>query len=72
MSIFFKPEERDKSIFPHDVFKSLVVQSPIGWIPPLVKKEKLTYLLTVFFLVVILMNIVSFCPEGNKDRKILF
>ena len=30
--IFFEPQHRDKSLFPHDPFEALVVPRPIGWI----------------------------------------
>ncbi len=30
--IFYEPEHRDRSILPHDPFKSLVAPRPIGWI----------------------------------------
>ena len=70
MSIFFKPEERDKSIFPHDVFKSLVVPRPIGWISSISKKGETNLAPYSFFSgCYTYPNIVSFCPEGNKDSK---
>jgi flavin reductase (DIM6/NTAB) family NADH-FMN oxidoreductase RutF len=30
--IFYEPENRDRSVLPHDPFKSLVAPRPIGWI----------------------------------------
>jgi flavin reductase (DIM6/NTAB) family NADH-FMN oxidoreductase RutF len=30
--IFYEPERRDRSLLPHDPFKSLVAPRPIGWI----------------------------------------
>jgi flavin reductase (DIM6/NTAB) family NADH-FMN oxidoreductase RutF len=30
--IFYEPEKRDRSVLPHDPFKSLVAPRPIGWI----------------------------------------
>jgi len=30
--IFYEPEQRDRSVLPHDPFKSLVAPRPIGWI----------------------------------------
>ena len=30
--IFYEPERRDRSVLPHDPFKSLVAPRPIGWI----------------------------------------
>ena len=70
MSIFFKPEERDKTIFPHDVFKSLVVPRPIGWISSISKKGETNLAPYSFFSgCYSYPNIVSFCPEGNKDSK---
>jgi hypothetical protein len=29
--IFFEPQQRDRKLFPHDLFKALVVPRPIGW-----------------------------------------
>ena len=70
MSIFFKPEERDKTIFPHDVFKSLVVPRPIGWISSINNKGETNLAPYSFFSgCYSYPNIVSFCPEGNKDSK---
>ncbi len=33
--IFYEPDQRDRSILPHDPFKALVAPRPIGWISTL-------------------------------------
>ena len=30
--LFFRPEERDRTLFPHDPFKGMIVPRPVGWI----------------------------------------
>ena len=30
--IFFEPQKRDRTLFPHDPFKGVIVPRPIGWI----------------------------------------
>ena len=30
--LFFRPEARDKTLFPHDPFKAMIVPRPIGWV----------------------------------------
>lgn len=70
MSIFFKPEERDKTILPHDVFKSLIVPRPIGWISSISEKGETNLAPYSFFSgCYSYPNILSFCPEGDKDSK---
>ena len=68
--MFFKPEERNQSILPHDVFKSLIVPRPIGWISSMSKNGETNLAPYSFFSgCYSYPNILSFCPEGNKDSK---
>jgi flavin reductase (DIM6/NTAB) family NADH-FMN oxidoreductase RutF len=30
--LFFKPGERDRTLFPHDPFKAMIIPRPVGWI----------------------------------------
>jgi flavin reductase (DIM6/NTAB) family NADH-FMN oxidoreductase RutF len=66
--IFFEPEQRDRSVFPHDPFKGVVVPRPIGWISSMSKAGQVNLAPYSFFNGVLSHpRIVSFCSESEKD-----
>ena len=66
--IFFEPEKRDRTLFPHDPFKGLVVPRPIGWISSMSKAGQVNLAPYSFFNGVLSRpRIVSFCSETEKD-----
>jgi len=68
--IFFEPQQRDKSLFPHDPFKALVVPRPIGWIATVSGKGELN-LAPYSYFNAFSSNppIVGFSSEGDKDSS---
>jgi flavin reductase (DIM6/NTAB) family NADH-FMN oxidoreductase RutF len=65
---FFEPEQRDKTLFPWDPFKAVVVPRPIGWISSMSKAGKVNLAPYSFFNgVQSRPRIVSFCSESEKD-----
>lgn len=66
--IFFEPHSRDKSLFPHDPFKALVVPRPIGWISTISARGELN-LAPYSYFNAFSSNppIVGFSSEGEKD-----
>ncbi|HZO03183.1 MAG TPA: flavin reductase family protein [Burkholderiales bacterium] len=68
--IFFEPQSRDKSLFPHDPFKALVVPRPIGWIATISAKGELN-LAPYSYFNAFSSNppIVGFSSEGDKDSS---
>ena len=66
--IFFEPNSRDKSLFPHDPFKALVVPRPIGWISTISARGELN-LAPYSYFNAFSSNppIVGFSSEGEKD-----
>jgi len=30
--LFFEPDQRDRTLLPHDPFKAMVIPRPVGWI----------------------------------------
>jgi len=68
--IFFEPQQRDKSLFPHDPFKALVVPRPIGWISTLSAKGELNLAPYSYFNgFSSVPPIVGFSSEGDKDSS---
>ena len=66
--IFFEPKDRDRTLFPHDPFKGMIVPRPIGWISTQSRAGKLNLAPYSFF------NgfhsqpqIVGFASESEKD-----
>ena len=66
--IFFEPQQRDKTLFPHDPLKALIVPRPIGWIATMSARGELNLAPYSYF------NgfssnppIVGFSSEGEKD-----
>ena len=68
--IFFEPQSRDRSLFPHDPFKALVTPRPIGWISTLGAKGELN-LAPYSYFNAFSSNppIVGFSSEGEKDSS---
>ena len=69
--IFFEPQKRDKTLFPHDPFKALVVPRPIGWIATMSAKGQLN-LAPYSYFNAFSSNppIVGFSSEGEKDSQV--
>ena len=70
--IFFEPQSRDRTLFPHDPFKALVMPRPIGWISTMSAQGELNLAPYSYF------NgfssnppIVGFSSEGEKDSSTL-
>jgi len=68
--IFFEPQQRDRTLFPHDPFKALVVPRPIGWIATVSGKGELN-LAPYSYFNAFSSNppIVGFSSEGEKDSS---
>ena len=68
--IFYEPQARDKTLFPHDPFKALVVPRPIGWIATVSAKGELN-LAPYSYFNAFSSNppIVGFSSEGEKDSS---
>jgi flavin reductase (DIM6/NTAB) family NADH-FMN oxidoreductase RutF len=69
--IFFQPESRDRSVFPHDPLKALIAPRPIGWIATMSARGELNLAPYSYF------NgfssnppIVGFSSEGEKDSMV--
>jgi flavin reductase (DIM6/NTAB) family NADH-FMN oxidoreductase RutF len=69
--IFFRPEARDRAVFPHDPLKALIAPRPIGWIGTMSAKGELNLAPYSYF------NgfsssppIVGFSSEGEKDSMV--
>jgi len=68
--IFFKPEERDKTLFPHDPFKAMIVPRPIGWVSTMNAAGQVNLAPYSFFNAFSSWPmIVGFCSEGEKDSQ---
>jgi len=68
--IFFEPQSRDRSVFPHDPFKALVAPRPIGWISTVSAAGELN-LAPYSYFNAFSSNppIVGFSSEGDKDSS---
>lgn len=68
--IFYEPQARDKSLFPHDPFKALVVPRPIGWIATVSAKGEVNLAPYSYFNAFSSHPpIVGFSSEGEKDSS---
>ena len=68
--VFFEPQSRDKSLFPHDPFKALVTPRPIGWISTVSAKGELNLAPYSYFNAFSSSPpIVGFSSEGDKDSS---
>jgi flavin reductase (DIM6/NTAB) family NADH-FMN oxidoreductase RutF len=68
--IFYEPQQRDRSLFPHDPFKALVVPRPIGWIATVSARGDVN-LAPYSYFNAFSSNppIVGFSSEGDKDSS---
>ena len=68
--IFFEPHRRDRTLFPHDPFKALVVPRPIGWISTVSAKGEINLAPYSYFNAFSSSPpIVGFSSEGDKDSS---
>src|SRR5258708_38100456 len=68
--IFFEPHARDRTLFPHDPFKGMIIPRPVGWISTMNRAGELNLAPYSYF------NgfsttpmIVGFSSEGEKDSQ---
>src|SRR5712671_5781602 len=68
--LFFEPDQRDKTLLPHDPFKAMVIPRPVGWISTMSRAGALNLAPYSYF------NgfssnprIVGFSSEGDKDSS---
>src|SRR4030088_1254449 len=68
--VFFEPHARDRTLFPHDPFKAMIIPRPIGWISTMSRAGALNLAPYSYF------NgfsstpmIVGFSGEGAKDSQ---
>jgi flavin reductase (DIM6/NTAB) family NADH-FMN oxidoreductase RutF len=68
--IFFEPHQRDRTLFPHDPFKALVVPRPIGWVSTISANGEVN-LAPYSYFNAFSSNppIVGFSSEGEKDSS---
>ncbi len=68
--LFFEPQNRDRSLFPHDPFKAMIVPRPIGWISTMSRSGQVNLAPYSFFNAFCSSpQIVGFSSEGEKDSK---
>ena len=66
--LFFKPEERDRTLFPHDPFKGMIVPRPVGWVSTMNAAGQVNLAPYSYFNAFSSWPmIVGFCSEGEKD-----
>jgi flavin reductase (DIM6/NTAB) family NADH-FMN oxidoreductase RutF len=68
--LFFEPHARDRTLFPHDPFKAMIIPRPIGWISTMSRAGAVNLAPYSYF------NgfsttpmIVGFSSEGEKDSQ---
>ena len=68
--LFFEPHKRDRTLFPHDPFKAMIVPRPIGWVSTMSRAGEVNLAPYSFFNAFSSWPmIVGFCSEGDKDSK---
>ena len=68
--IFFEPEKRDRTLFPHDPFKGLIIPRPIGWISTMSRAGALNIAPYSFFNGVgTWPQLIAFASETAKDTQ---
>ena len=68
--LFFEPHNRDRTLFPHDPFKAMIVPRPIGWVSTMNAAGKVNLAPYSFFNAFSSWPmIVGFCSEGEKDSS---
>lgn len=66
--LFFRPEERDRKLFPHDPFKGMIVPRPIGWVSTVNAAGQVNLAPYSYFNAFSSSPmIVGFSSEGEKD-----
>jgi flavin reductase (DIM6/NTAB) family NADH-FMN oxidoreductase RutF len=66
--IFFEPAKRDRTLFPHDPFKGMILPRPIGWISTMSAAGAVNLAPYSFFNAFSSVPmIVGFSSEGDKD-----
>ena len=66
--IFYEPDKRDRSVLPHDPFKSLVAPRPIGWISTMDSAGRVNLAPYSFFNAVAEgPEMLAFSSTGAKD-----
>ena len=68
--LFFEPDQRDRTLLPHDPFKAMVIPRPVGWISTMSRSGALNLApysyLNGFSST---PRIVGFSSEGDKDSS---
>jgi len=68
--IFYEPSKRDRSVLPHDPFKSLVAPRPIGWISTMDSRDRVNLAPYSFFNAVgERPHMLAFSSHGAKDSS---
>jgi|SRR5688572_23595667 len=68
--LFFKPEERDRTQFPHDPFKGMIIPRPVGWISTMDAAGRVNLAPYSFFNAFSSWPmIVGFASESPKDSQ---
>jgi flavin reductase (DIM6/NTAB) family NADH-FMN oxidoreductase RutF len=66
--LFFEPHKRDRTLFPHDPFKGMILPRPIGWISTMSAGGAVNLAPYSFFNAFSSVPmIVGFSSEGDKD-----
>jgi flavin reductase (DIM6/NTAB) family NADH-FMN oxidoreductase RutF len=66
--LFFRPEERDRKLFPHDPFKGMIIPRPVGWVSTISAAGQVNLAPYSYFNAFSSWPaIVGFCGEGEKD-----
>ena len=66
--LFFRPEERDRRLFPHDPFKGMIIPRPVGWISTMSAAGEVNLAPYSYFNAYSSWPmIVGFSSEGEKD-----
>ena len=68
--LFFKPEERDRTLFPHDPFKGMIIPRPVGWVSTMNAAGQVNLAPYSFFNAFSSWPmIVGFASESPKDSQ---
>jgi flavin reductase (DIM6/NTAB) family NADH-FMN oxidoreductase RutF len=66
--LFFEPDQRDRTLLPHDPFKAMVIPRPVGWISTMSRAGALNLAPYSYFNgFSSTPRIVGFSSEGEKD-----
>ena len=68
--LFFEPDARDRTLFPHDPFKGMIIPRPVGWISTMSRAGALNLAPYSYFNgFSSTPRIVGFSSEGEKDSQ---